>query len=150
MQIYVYNKRCKMLSITLNVIGIVLIIYSVYIIKKDFLRERIKFEESNIVKETMENNHNSTSKITSDFNKLIDYKIKETNYEAKRDIDLPEMKNISDSNLNTNDIEVNKEINPMYEKVIDLLKIGLTKEEIAKKTNKGIREVEIIIKMYKK
>lgn len=139
-----------MLSITLNVIGIVLIIYSVYIIKKDFLRERIKFEESNIVKETMENNHNSTSKITSDFNKLIDYKIKETNYEAKRDIDLPEMKNISDSNLNTNDIEVNKEINPMYEKVIDLLKIGLTKEEIAKKTNKGIREVEIIIKMYKK
>lgn len=144
-----------MLSITLNVIGIVLIIYSVYIIKKDFLRERIKFEESNIVKETMENNHNSTSKITSDFNKLIDYKIKETNYEAKRDIDLPEMKNINDSNLNdsnlnTTDIEVNKEINPMYEKVIDLLKIGLTKEEIAKKTNKGIREVEIIIKMYKK
>lgn len=139
-----------MLSITLNVIGIVLIIYSVYIIKKDFLREKIKFEESNIVKETMENNHNSTSKITSDFNKLIDYKIKETNYEAQRDIDLPEMKNISDSNLNTTDIEVNKEINPMYEKVIDLLKVGLTKEEIAKKTNKGIREVEIIIKMYKK
>ena len=47
-----------------------------------------------------------------------------------------------------NDIENKNNIN-YAEKVIELKNIGLTNEEIAKKLGKGIREVDIILKMNK-
>ena len=47
---------------------------------------------------------------------------------------------------NPNKIE--NEAKELYYKAIELKNIGLSNEEIAKKLNKGIREVEIIIKMW--
>ena len=45
-------------------------------------------------------------------------------------------------------IDYEESLNSFHENIIELKTIGLTNEEIAKKLNKGIREVEIVLKMY--
>lgn len=74
--------------------------------------------------------------------------LNDDSYEFKRDnlsIDDVKSNKISRQIL-FNDIENKNNIN-YAEKVIELKNIGLTNEEIAKKLEKGIREVDIILKM---
>ena len=162
-----------MLNISLNLIGIVLILYSIFIIKNDLLKNNLKIEDLTTIEKNVKNYHDSTNDIILSFNELIELKLekiddekdekkdnelnkdnksnkKEYNVDKKEDklsIDSKDDNNRNDELLKT--INKREEINPIHEKVIELLEIGLTKEEIAKRMNKGIREIEIIIKMHK-
>lgn len=143
-----------MLSNILNIVGLLLIICSIYIISKDLKNNEEKKDELRSVEENIKQYYKYTKDIVSDFEKLIDLKL--------RDIE-SNNENIEEKNYtpaNTNEKKVEKEKiyqtksntqndNEDTKKIMELLEIGLTEEEIAKKLGKGIREVDIIIKMHK-
>ncbi len=142
-----------MLNISLSLIGIVLIIYSLFIIKKDLLKDETKFEKLNAIEENVKNHYNSTNEIILSFNELVELKLEEINVDTKIKTDTPNIQTTDSINKNKKVPEINnfnKKIDPTHKKVMELLEIGLSEVEIAKRLNKGIREVEIIIKMYNK
>ncbi len=170
-----------MLNTILITIGVLLILYSVYIIKKDLLNDKLKEEQLSSIKENKDKYYEDKDE-TPNFNHLIsrksynvdiDYDIYKPNadksYEMyKKDktdktynIEDKENKNlefrreiVGSKDLNIKDKDyMSKNDRPSlskeHKKIIELFNIGLTEEEIAKKLQKGIREVEITIKMYK-
>lgn len=140
-----------MLNIVLSLIGIVLIIYSIYIIKKDLLKDKIAVKELHSIEKNVKKHSNHTNEITSDFNELVEAKIEKIDIKAKEENRTFKKENSGKNKENQDFIisnDSNKKIDPIHKKILELLEIGLTKEEIAKKMNKGIREVEIILRMY--
>jgi len=125
-----------MISIILSTIGLILIIYSIHIIRKDLINSKDKNNDLN-VKEY----YNLTENMVEEFSEIIHSKLEIINMENKKSIER-QLHNIEEDNLN------NFNINPLHNKIIELESIGLTKEEIARKLDKGIREIEIILKMH--
>ena len=134
-------------------IGILITLISLYFIIKNDNSEKKYYEEIlSIYKEIKK-----YGELSRDTMAQIDGLIKSTSnllndnsYESKRDassIDDAKSSQISKQIL-FNDIEDKNNIN-YAEKVIELKNIGLTNEEIAKKLGKGIREVDIMLKMNK-
>lgn len=141
-----------MLNITLNLIGIVLITYSIYVIRKDFSRK---------VNVTTNHESNNNEEILSVFNELVEFKLEkikeednsELKNEAKGQAKHREIEDLNKNSIRKKPLEPKAPktmLDPTHGKIIELLEIGLTKEEIAKKLNKGIREIEIIIKLHRK
>lgn len=143
-----------MVNITtlLNIIGIVCILVSLIIIsrttnKEESIYEDIlnKHEDIKYYYKSMDNILNSFSEIVymgfNKFERLNDTKIVEfsamensQDYNSTRKNLLKEQQNID------NESET-------FRKIVEFKKHGLSSKEIAKRINKGIREVEIIIKM---
>jgi GTPase involved in cell partitioning and DNA repair len=140
-----------MLSIVLNIIGIILVLYSVYVINKDISKKKVLVDDLNLIEERVKEYYKLTENIVEDFDGIMESKLEiiDRNKAAENNEQLiPENimeKFIVNDNRKINDKESS---NSIYEKIIELKTIGLTNEEIAKKLNKGIREVEIVFKMY--
>ncbi len=142
-----------MLNIILNVIGVMLIIYSIYIIKKDLKDNEYKVEELSSIEKNTKKYYEHTEDIVSSFDKLVDLKLDKINFEDnfyqeknqmyKEDENIEPEKDMDQLETNSANLSEDKR------KIIELLKLGLTSEEIAKKLKKGIREIDIVIKMYK-
>ncbi|MDR7856240.1 DUF6115 domain-containing protein [Tissierella sp.] len=144
-----------MLNLIINIIGIVLIIISIYIIRKDLQKEKNKIDDFNLIEDKVKEYYNLTEDIVDNFDEIVDTKLDRLNNSI-----------ISNNNVQINNnpstyIETNTNIglfntlnseiiqdNPFHKKIIELSSIGLTVEEIAKKLNKGVYEIEIVLKMY--
>ncbi|WP_313756538.1 hypothetical protein [Tissierella sp.] len=130
-----------MISIILSTIGLILIIYSIHIIRKDLINSKDKNNDLNLIEERVKEYYNLTENMVEEFSEIIHSKLEIINMENKKSIER-QLHNIEEDNLN------NFNINPLHNKIIELESIGLTKEEIARKLDKGIREIEIILKMH--
>lgn len=142
-----------MITITLNIIGLILIIYSISIIKKDLSNKEKTKDDLSLMEKRIKEYYNLTEEIVEEFDEIIDSKLEmiykendiiNTNPSKIHNTNSEEDTPLTNNKVNNN----NKDTNLFYNKVIELKRIGLTNEEIAKKLNKGIREVEIILKMY--
>lgn len=138
-----------MLNIILNTVGIVLIIYSIYIIKKDTNKENNVINELDLIEGRVQEYYNLTEEIIENFDEIIDSKLDMLNKDNKN---LSKFQPSNENNLVNSLINpVNSNIdsvNSFHKKIIELNSIGLTKEEIAKKLNKGIREIDMVLKIY--
>ncbi|MGJ0846766.1 hypothetical protein ACR77J_08755 [Tissierella praeacuta] len=130
-----------MISIILNTIGSILIIYSIYIIRKDLVNNKINNDNLNSIEERVKEYYNLTENMVEEFSEVIHSKLEIINAENVQSVER-QVYNKEEDSLN------NFNINPIHSKIIELEGIGLTKEEIARKLNKGIREIEIILKMH--
>lgn len=140
-----------MINIALNIIGLILIIYSIFIIRKDFLTRETAINDLSSMEERMKEHYNLTEEIVEEFDEIIHSKLEKIYKENDKfhnnklyNLNINENNSIDKDNLNN----TNANLNLFHNKIIELRKIGLTNEEIAKKLNKGIREIEIILKMY--
>jgi len=138
-----------MLKILLNIIGIILIIYSLYIIKKDNRKEYDVINELDSIEGRVKEYYNLTEEIIENFDGIIDSKLEMLNRDNK-EINKDECLSENDNTTNNiiNNMNGNDSMNFSHKKIIELNSIGLTKEEIAKKLNKGIREIDMVLKMY--
>ena len=136
-----------MLNIILNIIGLILVIFSIYLIFRDIRKQNKLVNDLDSIENKLKEYYNLTEEIAENFDDIIEYKLDTINNKISKDI---KNKDIEDKNIKVEDNESNEISNiiPIHKKVIELKEIGLTKEEIAKKLNKGIREIEIILKIY--
>ncbi len=144
-----------MLNNILYTIGVLLIIYAIYIIKKDISINKNKVDELSLIETNTKKYYQDTDNIVSSFEKLVDLKLEsiQVNNDIVKDkIGVSdEIQKIEFGKKTTNDVKPKTiNLNKDNKKIIELLDLGLTQEEISKKLNKGIREVDIIIKMHKK
>lgn len=150
-----------MINILLNIIGLLCIVISLYYINRVTKRESNLYDEMVSIYKDIRYYSNTIEDTMRSFNDLIDVSLNKV--ENLQDIYLQEKKQIKvdetmQSNKNkidslsiklkdSNKIEIpNKEI---FDKAVQLKENGLSNKEIAQKLNKGIREVEIILKMMK-
>lgn len=138
-----------MINIILNIIGILLIIYSISVISKDTKNENNKINELDLIEGRVKEYYNLTEDIIENFDEIIDSKLEMLNKDNKEiyKIQLPLEKDIVNSLIN-HEAPNDNSINSFHKKVIELFSLGLTNEEIAKKFNKGIREIDMIFKIY--
>ncbi|NMB08458.1 MAG: hypothetical protein GX981_08750 [Tissierellia bacterium] len=150
-----------MLGIVLNIIGLIFVIISFIFIKTISKNEMNIYEEILIIEDNIKNYSLAIENILNNFDELLELSlgkldsideqkkhkdntkdfeekpIEKTNpYNSKKKIIFKETSEETDSIENS------------YGKIIELKKIGLTNEEIAKKLNIGIREVEVFLKMW--
>ncbi|NLV88053.1 MAG: hypothetical protein GX021_01615 [Tissierellia bacterium] len=137
-----------MLNYILFIIGFALIGFSIIVISNDLKKSALKIDEISKIEENVKEYYKLTEEIIGTFDHVIGSKIEEIN---AININL-------DNNTNKDSVE-NTIINSKYEniktsfedntveKILELHSIGLNIEEIAKKLNKGVREIEIIMKM---
>ncbi|MBU5437678.1 hypothetical protein KQI42_06650 [Tissierella sp. MSJ-40] len=133
-----------MLSIILNICGLFLIVFSIYMINKDLKRENTTIEELISIEGRIKDYYGLIENTIEDFGEFIDLTLNKINNIDNKVNKKSESSYIEEFGDNTN----NENDNSLYIKIIELKRIGLTKEEIAKKLNKGVREVDIILKMY--
>lgn len=151
-----------MLNIVLNIIGIILIIYALTIIKKDEKRIR-RINDGNLEPETLHKQIDEFSDVLQRKEKEIDNKNKIKNIESIEIFselnDSLEHKN--KTKLNNNLIEETgyssiiknakidtRKTNYNNEKIIELKEMGYSNEDIAKRTKRSVREIEVILKIY--
>lgn len=132
--------------------GILITLISLYFIIKNDNSEKKYYEEILSIYEEIKKYGELSRDTMAQMDGLIKSTINllnDNSYEFKRDT-------LSNDDVKSNqiskqilfdDIENKNNIN-YAEKVIELKNIGLTNEEIAKKLEKGIREVDIILKMH--
>lgn len=160
-----------MLTTILIIIGILLILYSIFVIKKDLSKDRSIVEDLSIIEARVKDYHDLTEEIILDFDRLIDTKLDVmkigNNYDMKianneiatdksTDIKGDEFQTIdneqaivNEKNVFVDDIHKELEIiSPIHKKILELNSLGLTKIEIAKTLNKGVREIDIILNLY--
>ena len=133
-----------MLSLILNICGLFLIVFSIYMINKDLKRENTTMEELIAIEGRIKDYYGLIENTIEDFGEFIDLTLNKINNIDNKVNRKSESYYIEEIVNNTN----NENDNSLYIKIIELKRIGLTKEEIAKKLNKGVREVDIILKMY--
>lgn len=139
-----------MLNYILSIIGFVLIGFSIFIINKDLKKTDTKLSNINEIEENVKGYYKLTEEMIETFDEVIGNKIEQINNEK---INNPNMKiqkdNLQMKIFTAEDNIFNKDFtDSTMKKIIELQSIGLTKEEIAKKLNKGIRELEIIMKIH--
>lgn len=139
------------IAILLNIIGIICILISLVIISKTANKEENiyaeimnKYEDIKYFYESMDNILNNFSDIVHmGLNKVDSYNTLEIVQHHRVD-DLEVYQFPKKELLKEKQYTDNKET---FRKIVELKKQGFPSKEIAKKLNKGIREVEIIIKM---
>lgn len=139
-----------MLSVFLNITGIALIIYSILIIKKDISKNIVVYNDLRLIQDQVIEYYNLTEKTIVNFHEIIDAKLDIIDNEKshiKNEICDKDNLNVDLCNK-SDDKTSNLELIPLNKKILDLSSIGLTNEEIAKRLNKGKREIEIILKLY--
>lgn len=140
------------ITILLSIIGIICIIISLIIIIKAINKEKNIYKDIVEKHEDIKYYHENIDSIISSFSDIVDMSlnkvesyntlgIKEDNYiHASKIHKHPKKELLKDHQAKaTNDKSL--------ERVIELKRQGFSSKEIARKLNKGIREVEIIIKM---
>lgn len=133
-----------MLNYILFVIGLILIGFSIIIIRKDLKKSEIELEEINRIEKNVKEYYKLTEEMIEIFDDVINNKIEEINAQKMNFINSIE-KNRDENKNYIND----KDYYNIIEKILELQDIGLSTEEIARKLNMGIREIEIILKMYR-
>ncbi|MFA5575834.1 MAG: hypothetical protein WCZ27_03630 [Tissierellaceae bacterium] len=140
-----------MLILVFNVIGLILIMLSLFMIAKDMKRDKLNVEGLNKVEEDIKEYYRMTEEIIENFDQIIDGKLelidkinhKDNKYHNLQDQTIAKK---PESNVKA-PIDENQE-DAYIKKIIDLRSIGLTREEIARKLNKGVREIDMILKIH--
>lgn len=134
-----------MLNILLNIIGIILVLYSIIIIKKD---NQVKLTDNKIFKEDIDKNnyYEFNNETSEDFDLLMDSKV-----QSKLENDQLQINNTVTPIIKSQMINsLDDNMNPLHKKIMELKSIGLDNSEIAKKMGKGVREIDIILNIYMK
>ena len=151
-----------MLGILLSIIGLICIIISLIYINKISKKERDIYEEIVIIHSDVKEYSFIMEGILNNFDNLIETslsKIEEIPKSPVNNIENEKPTKKQQLNKEENDQQFRRNLlnddegtedftNTLYREIIELKNIGLSNEEIAKKVNKGIREVEIITKMW--
>ena len=142
-----------MLNIFLNIIGLFLIIISIVLIKKTSDREIAIYKEILIIESNIKSYSELIENILNNFDKLMDSSLDKLKAIEKQNIYNTNTKKTKNINLTKNKILAEEsiedgDVNKVYNEIIKLSEIGLNSEEIAKKLNVGIREVEIFLKIW--
>jgi len=139
-----------MVNYILLSIGIILIGLSIFIIRKDLKRTEKELSEINKIEKNVKEYYKLTEEMIESFDDIIGSKVEDLyskKVDNKRNIDKNNNQLIA--SLNSGTYSDKNQNNDLIKKVLELQSIGLNSEEIAKKLNRGIREVEIILKMYR-
>ncbi|HSH36709.1 DUF6115 domain-containing protein [Schnuerera sp.] len=143
-----------MLSIVLNVIGLLCILISLILITKINKKEKDIYNEILVIHEDIKYYSHVIEDTLNNFDDLIEtslHKFTVLQKDRQKNVNKEELMKKTHENKNnlldksTNENIHNEELN---RKIFQLKNLGLSNEEIAKKLNKGIREVDIIIKMW--
>ena len=150
-----------MVSIILNIIGLICILISLIFIKRNSKKEMDIYEEISLIHDNIRSYSIAIDNTLSTFDLLMETSLKK--------IESIEENVINDTTQKTQASEFTKNVqshnkyskiiledpiandintNNSYNKVLDLKKIGLSNGEIAKNLDMGIREVEIILKIW--
>ena len=144
----------------LNVIGIILIVVSIILINRSNRSEKRMYEEITSMYDDVKNYYSSLENVINTFDDLVENSLtKIERFQGSNDYKVEEVisekssetitKNILiDNDIINNDVDDDKQM--VYEKILNLRKIGLSSREIAQKLKIGVREVEIILKMMEK
>lgn len=148
------------MNIFILLLGVLLVVLSSIAIFVNSKRKNLKLEEGNIANdinkvisesvedktefETVLNDVNNQLEI--DLNQDIDYRLI-SNQNNKNLIIANDKSNIQDKYESQEEI-IDNDRDYVFNKIIELSRSGLKVEEIAKVTKKGIREVEIILKIH--
>ncbi|HHV47123.1 MAG TPA: hypothetical protein GXX53_09580 [Tissierellia bacterium] len=144
-----------MIGALLNVIGIICIIISLIILNRTTKNEKNIYEDMLSKYSDIKYYYEYLDNILNDFNEIVNKGISRVESLNISEPELTynngneEMKNeYSNKDLATMiTIEESNNDNEIMQKIIELKKQGMSEKEIAKLLNRGIREVEIIIKM---
>ena len=144
-----------MIGALLNVIGIICIIISLIILNRTTKNEKNIYEDMLSKYSDIKYYYEYLDNILNDFNEIVNKGISRVESINISEPELTynngneEMKNeYSNKDLATMiTIEESNNDNEIMQKIIELKKQGMSEKEIAKLLNRGIREVEIIIKM---
>lgn len=137
-----------MLILIFNAMGLILIIFSLFVMAKDFKKDNEKARDLNRIENDVKEYYKLTEEIVETFDQIIDNKLELINHGQTSNSSILQKPQNEITYKETYD---NNSENPDKEyinKIINLRSIGLTREEIARKLNKGIREVDIILKIY--
>jgi len=144
-----------MIGALINVIGIICIIISLIILNRTTKNEKNIYEDMLSKYSDIKYYYEYLDNILNDFNEIVNKGISRVESLNISEPELTynngneEMKNeYSNKDLATMiTIEESNNDNEIMQKIIELKKQGMSEKEIAKLLNRGIREVEIIIKM---
>lgn len=134
-----------MLEILLSIIGIIFIMLSLIYINKIEKKEKDYYEELIDTHNNIKQYSLNMDKKFNDFYNLIDSRLNEANLLSEKDIKDNQyykkevLENLEDMDESSNEI---------FYKIKELKNVGFSNEEIAKKLNKGIREIDIIMKLH--
>ena len=147
-----------MLNIVLNIIGIIIIFYSIITLKSEKKRvDEIKNTSEKVEHDFLEDKFEKFSKILERKEEKIDT---EKNIEENQDFNISLTKNM-DNLENKSEIEYvgytgivkdargTSRVNYSNNEILELKKKGYEKIDIARKTGRSIREIEVILKLYK-
>ncbi|MCK9443599.1 MAG: hypothetical protein M0Q14_03565 [Tissierellaceae bacterium] len=141
-----------MLIIIFNAMGLILIIFSLFVIAKDFKKDNEKSKDLNRIENDVKEYYKLTEEIVETFDQIIDNKLELINHGQTSNVGVVQKpQNEITYSEGDDNLELHNSENPDKEyinQIINLRSIGLTREEIARKLNKGIREVDIILKIY--
>lgn len=138
-----------MLNIILNIIGLILIAFSICVIGKNTRKQKELVNDLKTIEDKLKEYHRFTEEIAGSFDDIIKYKLDTIDTKIDNRLDTKiDNKILRDEDEKSNETDETLNLSSIHTKVIELKKIGLTNEEIAKKLNKGVREIEIILKMY--
>lgn len=142
-----------MITVILNIIGLACVIISLILIRKDFKSERDMYEEILLIHNNIMDYSTAIDNTLSNFDALMDASLKkmeiiENNNISKEPVADTRQFNQHSKIILEETIENNISANKSYKKILDLKEIGLSNEEIAKNLDMGIREVEIILKIW--
>ena len=146
-----------MLAVLLNIIGLVFIIVSLGYVNKMLKEEKDIYEEMKLIQNNVKDYSLSIENTLDNFDDLIETSLNKVDTLKIQSLYDIESKKSSEEIQEPQQFkkavleDINEMDNPaieFYEEVINLKNIGLSNKEIARKLNKGIREVEIIIKMW--
>jgi hypothetical protein len=147
-----------MLGVVLSVIGLICIIISLFYINKISKKEKDIYEEMKIIYTNIKDYSLTIENIINGFDTLIETSLNKMEVFQRNSVHNIKGKEVTKENGNETNKLFEKNIlddtkmmenatNVVYKKIMALKDLGLSKEEIAKKLNIGVREVEIILKM---
>lgn len=150
-----------MQGILLNITGLICIIISFVYINKFSKKDKDMYEEMIIIHNNVKDYWIAIEKTLDSFDDLLETSLDKVDNLQKKTLRDTETKELKRKPLNNmeNQQDFTKAIfedssiieNPtrgLYNRIIELKDIGLSNEQIAKKLHKGVREVEIITRMW--
>ncbi len=136
----------------LLIIGIIMVFISTFVINKRIEEEKSIYNEIQKIQREMEDYVQSIEEIIKDLESLIDNSLNKINNTAvtqeNTEIQLEQRQSNSTCIFTTKG--KNNSDSDLHEEIVKLNDCGYTIDEIAKKLNKGKREIQIILNMKEK
>lgn len=151
------------LTVILNFVGVIFILIALILINKMSNNEKEIYESIIMMHKDIKYYSATVENIMNDFEELIDTSLAKLSVLEKKELNKAVSITEVETNLNksenkeaiisdqigkTKNDEMNS--NNISRSIIQLKKEGLSTEEIAKKLNKSVREIEIILKIWSK